>query len=36
VEEIDRPTSMEFIGNTVSVVTLGGEVWRYPLYWWQN
>jgi hypothetical protein len=29
IENIDRPTSMEFIGNTVYVVTLGGDVLRY-------
>lgn len=28
VEGLDRPTSMEFIGNTAYVVTLGGEVWK--------
>ena len=25
---LDRPTSVEFIGNTAYVVTLGGEIWR--------
>ena len=25
--ELDRPTSLEFIGNTAYIVTLGGEVW---------
>jgi len=25
---LDRPTSLEFIGNTAYVVTLGGEVWK--------
>ena len=25
---IDRPTSLDFIGNTAFVVTLTGEVWR--------
>jgi hypothetical protein len=25
---LDRPTSVEIIGNTAFVVTLGGEVWR--------
>jgi hypothetical protein len=25
---LDRPTSLEIIGNTAYVVTLGGEVWR--------
>jgi hypothetical protein len=28
LEGLDRPTSMEFIGNTAYVVTLGGEVWK--------
>jgi hypothetical protein len=28
VEELDRPTSLEFIGNTAYVVTLTGEVWK--------
>ena len=28
VEGLDRPTSLEFIGNTAYVVTLGGEIWR--------
>ena len=28
VGAIDRPTSLEFIGNTAFVVTLTGEVWR--------
>ena len=27
VDGLDRPTSMEIIGNTAYVVTLGGEVW---------
>ena len=27
-EGLDRPTSLEIIGNTAYVVTLGGEVWR--------
>jgi len=27
VDELDRPTSVEIIGNTAYVVTLGGEVW---------
>jgi hypothetical protein len=27
VDELDRPTSMEIIGNTAYVVTIGGEVW---------
>jgi hypothetical protein len=25
---LDRPTSLEFIGNTAYVVTLGGEIWK--------
>ncbi len=25
---LDRPTSLEFIGNTAFVVTLGGEIWK--------
>jgi hypothetical protein len=28
VEELDRPTSLEFIGNTAFVVTLTGEIWK--------
>jgi hypothetical protein len=28
VDELDRPTSIEFIRNTAYVVTLGGEVWK--------
>jgi hypothetical protein len=28
VEGLDRPTSMEFIGNTAYVVTLTGEIWK--------
>jgi hypothetical protein len=24
---LDRPTSLEIIGNTAYVVTLGGEIW---------
>jgi hypothetical protein len=27
IDGLDRPTSMEIIGNTAYVVTLGGEVW---------
>jgi hypothetical protein len=27
-EPLDRPTSLEFIGNTAYVVTLPGEIWR--------
>jgi len=26
-ENLDRPTSLEFIGNTAYIITLGGEVW---------
>ncbi len=26
-EGLDRPTSLEFIGNTAYIITLGGEVW---------
>ena len=26
---LDRPTSLEFIGNTAYVVTLSGEIWRF-------
>jgi len=25
---LDQPTSLEIIGNTAYVVTLGGEVWK--------
>lgn len=28
-EAVDRPTSLEIIGNTAYVVTLDGEVWKY-------
>lgn len=28
VDGLDRPTSLEFIGNTAYVVTLTGEIWR--------
>jgi sugar lactone lactonase YvrE len=28
VDGLNQPTSLEFIGNTAYVVTLGGEVWR--------
>jgi hypothetical protein len=27
-EHLDRPTSLEIIGNTAYVVTLGGEIWK--------
>ena len=34
---LNRPTSLEFIGTTAYVVTLGGEIWKIdgvsgPLY----
>ena len=28
VEDLDQPTSLEFIGNTAYVVTYGGEIWK--------
>lgn len=28
MDNLDRPTSLEFIGNTAFVVTLDGEIWR--------
>jgi hypothetical protein len=28
LDELDRPTSIEFIDNTAYVVTLGGEIWK--------
>ena len=28
VDELDRPTSLEFIGNTAFVVTIDGEIWK--------
>jgi DNA/RNA endonuclease YhcR with UshA esterase domain len=28
VDGLDRPTSLEFIGNTAYFVTLTGEVWK--------
>lgn len=28
VEELNQPTSLEFIGNDAYVVTLGGEIWK--------
>jgi hypothetical protein len=27
-DTLDRPTSLEFIGNTAYVVTLSGEIWK--------
>jgi hypothetical protein len=28
IDQLDRPTSLEFIMNTAFVVTLGGEIWK--------
>jgi hypothetical protein len=28
IDNLDRPTSFEFIGNTAYVVTLTGEIWK--------
>ena len=28
IDGLDQPTSLEFIGNTAYVVTLGGEIWK--------
>jgi hypothetical protein len=28
VDGLNQPTSLEFIGETAYVVTLGGEIWR--------
>jgi hypothetical protein len=28
IDGLDRPTSLEFIGNTAYVVTYGGEIWK--------
>ena len=28
VDRLDQPTSVEFLGNTAYVVTLGGEIWK--------
>jgi len=28
VGTLNQPTSLEFIGDTAYVVTLGGEIWR--------
>ena len=30
---LDRPTSLEFIGNTAYVVTLTGEIWKIDGVW---
>ncbi len=27
-DRLNQPTSLEFIGNTAYVVTLGGEIWK--------
>jgi hypothetical protein len=27
-DTLDRPTSLEFVGNTAYVITLGGEIWK--------
>ena len=27
-EPLDRPTSVEFIGNTAYVVTIAGDIWK--------
>ncbi len=32
-EDLDQPTSFEFIGNTAYIVTLGGEVWTIDNVW---
>ncbi len=31
VDGLNQPTSLEFIGNTAYVVTLGGEIWKIDL-----
>ena len=28
IDGLDRPTSLEFIGNTAYIVTLTGEIWK--------
>lgn len=28
IDHLDRPTSLEFIGNTACVISLAGEVWK--------
>jgi hypothetical protein len=33
MDGLDRPTSLEFIGNTAYVVTLTGEIWRIDGVW---
>jgi hypothetical protein len=32
-EPLDRPTSLEFIGNTAYVVNLTGEIWKIDGIW---
>jgi hypothetical protein len=27
-DELDQPTSLELVGTTAYVVTLGGEIWK--------
>ena len=33
VDGLNRPTSLEFIGNTAYVVTLSGEIWKIDNVW---
>ena len=33
IDGLDRPTSLEFIGNTAYVVTLTGEIWKIEGVW---
>ena len=28
IDRLNQPTSLEFVGNTAYIVTLGGEIWR--------
>ena len=28
VDKLNQPTSVEFIGNSAYIVTLGGEIWK--------
>jgi hypothetical protein len=32
-EPLDRPTSLEFIGNTAYFFTLSGEIWKIDRVW---
>jgi len=32
VDQLDRPISLEFIGNTAYIATLGGEIWKVDLH----